>query len=381
MTRLRQASHCSSEAPRPGRLSAGPPAVLVLAAICLFFAAAVSGQEYVIGPKDVLKVVVWGQDDLSKEYAVDADGFVPFPLIGRAKAAGLTTQEFAANVKHLLEKDYLVNPQVLVSVSQYLSQKVQVLGEADRPGLFYLMGPTTVLEIISRAGGWSKAAARQIILVRNERPGPGHTPGASVILRLDLAKIQAGDPKENIRVEDDDVIFIPKAQAYFVLGEVKNAGTFALEKPTTVLEAITMAGGFNERAAPSGTKIIRRSEDGRQETYAIDLSGAVPKDRDVPLQNGDTLLVPKGNTFFVLGEVQRPGSYQLDREMNVLEAITIAGGFTSRAAPGRVRVMRNTPKGQQIIEVDMNDVIKRGHRGKAIALQESDVVVVPESFF
>ena len=111
------------------------------------------------------------------------------------------------------------------------------------------------------------------------------------------------------------------------------------------------------------------------------MSGGVPKDRDVPVQSCDTILVPKGNTFFVLGEVRKPGSYQLDKGTNVLEGITVAGGFTDKAAPGRVRVIRNTSKGQQVIEIDMNDVIKRGNREKAIALQENDVVVVPESFF
>ena len=351
--------------------------LLLFAAFLALAPASAWTQEYVIGAKDVLKVTVWGHEDLSKEYPVDADGTVTFPLIGRAPAAGLTTQQFAAHLKTVLEKDYLVNPQVMVAVSQYLSKKVHVLGEAERSGQFFLTGPTTVLEVISKAGGWSKGG-RQLILVRNGRT-PGH--GGSTILRLDLAKIQAGDSKENILVEDEDMLFIPKSQAFFVLGEVRSAGTFPLEKPTTVLEALTIAGGFNERAAPSGAKLIRRTDDGRQETIALDLSGAVPKDRDVPVQDGDTILVPKGNTFFVFGEVRRPGSYQLEKETNILEAITIAGGFTDRASPGRVRVIRSTPTGQRVFEVDMNDVIKRGNRAKAVALQENDVVVVPESFF
>lgn len=355
--------------------------LFLLGALLALATVPVWAQDYVIGPKDVLKVTVWGQDDLSKEYPVDTDGTVPFPLIGRARAAGLTTQQFAARLKELLEKDYLVNPQVMVVVSQYLSKKVHVLGEAERSGLFYLTGPTTVLEVISKAGGWSKAAGRQLVLVRTERSTTGGAPGGHIILRLDLSKIQAGDSKENIFVEDEDMLFIPKSQAFFVLGEVKSAGTFPLDKPTTVLEALTIAGGFNERAAPAGTKIIRRGEDGRQETIALDLSGAVPKDRDVSVQNGDTVLVPKGNMFFVFGEVRRPGSYPLEQETNILEGITLAGGFTDKAAPGRVRVIRNTPTGQRVLEVDMNDVIKRGNRAKAVALQENDVVVVPESFF
>ena len=305
-------------------------------------------QEYTIGPKDMLKITVWGQEDLSKEYPVGADGFVPFPLIGRAKAAGLTPQQLAAQLKELLEKDYLVNPQVIVSVSQYLSKKVHVLGEAERAGLFYLTGPTTVLEIVSKAG-LGKNAGQQIVVLRKAAPAAGSGSAGNVILRLDLRKIQSGDTKENIGLEDEDTLFIPKGQAFFVLGEVKSAGTFALDKPTSALEAITLAGGFNERAAPSGAKIIRRGGDGRQETISLDLSGGIPKDGDVPVQSGDTILVPKGNTFFVFGEVRKPGSYQLDKGTNVLEGITVAGGFTDKAAPGRVRVIRNTLRGQQVI--------------------------------
>lgn len=339
-----------------------------------------AAQEYTIGPKDVLKIVVWGQDDLSKEYHVGGDGFIPFPLIGRAQAAGLTAPQFAAHLKELLEKDYLVNPQVIVSVSQYLSQKVHVLGEAERGGLVYLTGPTNILEIISKAG-LAKSAGREVVVVRTEHPVAGRAATGNVILRLDLGKIQAGDSQENIRVQDEDTIFIAKGQAFFVLGEVKTAGTFAMDKPTSALEGVVMAGGFTDKAAPSGAKIIRRSADGRQQTIALDLSGGVPKDRDFIVQSGDTIVVPRGNTFFVFGEVRKPGSYQLDKETSVLEGITLAGGFTDKAAPGRVRVIRTTAKGQQIIDVDVSDLLKRGNRGKAVGLQENDVVVVPESFF
>ncbi len=302
-------------------------------------------------------------------------------MIGRAKAAGRTTQEFATHLKQLLEKDYLVDPQVLVAVSQYLSKKVHVLGETERAGIFYLTGPTTLLEILSKAGGISKTAGKQLVVVRGASPGNGGSSRGSTILRFDLAKIQAGDVNENIRVEDEDTIFIPKAQAFFVLGEVKNAGTLPLDKGTSVLEAITLAGGFNERAAPSGVKVIRRSAEGKQETVPLDLSGTIPKDGEFPVQDGDTILVPKGNTFFVFGEIKRPGAYLLEKETNILEGITIAGGFTDRAAPSRVRVIRSTPKGQEVINIDMNDIIKRGQRQKAVMLRENDVVVVPESFF
>src|SRR2546426_459321 len=271
--------------------------VRLLAVVLLVIVAGASvrptaAQEYTIGPGDVLKVTVWGHDDLSKEYPVTLDGRVPFPLIGSVPAVGLTTTEFAKRLRDLLEKDYLVNPQVIVAVKEYLSRKVHVIGDAEKPGLFYLTGPTTLLEVLSKAGGLSKSAGKDVLVVR-ATPGTG-----SSILRFDLRKIQAGDTKENIFLE-----------------------------------------------------------------------------------NGNTVLVPRANTFSVFGEVKKPGAYQLDKETNVLEGITIAGGFTDKAAPGRTRVIRTTDRGQQTLSIDMNDVIRRGQRDKAIRIIENDVIVVPESFF
>jgi len=254
------------------------------------------GQEYTIGPQDVLGITVWGQTDLSRDYGVDPDGFIPFPLIGRVKAAGSTPKELAAQLTELLGKDYLVNPQVIVAVKEYLSQKVQVLGAAEKPGVYYLTGPTTLLEILSRAGGFASTAGKQVLLVRNH----GASDGSSAALRLSLEKIQAGDPSENTRVQSQDIVIVSKAQAY---------------------------------------------------------------------------------SYFIFGEVRKPGAYTLDKDTNILEGITVAGGFTDKAAPSRTRVIRSTPQGQQVIEVDMNDILRRGREAKTVMLQESDVVVVPESFF
>jgi polysaccharide export outer membrane protein len=254
------------------------------------------GQEYTIGPRDVLGITVWGQADLSRDYTVDPDGFTPFPLVGRIMAAGRSPQELAAHLTELLGKDYLVNPQVIVTVKEYLSQKVQVLGAAERPGVYYLTGLTTLLDILSKAGGFGSTAGKQVLLVRND----GASNGSSAVLRLSLDKIQAGDPSENARVLSQDIVIVSKAQAY---------------------------------------------------------------------------------SYFVFGEVAKPGAYPFDKETNILEGITVAGGFTPKAAPGRTRVIRTTPKGQQVIEVDMNDILRRGREAKSVMLQESDVVVVPESFF
>jgi polysaccharide export outer membrane protein len=351
-------------------------ALSVSLVVSLLSPAALLAQEYTIGPRDVLKITVWGHDDLSGEYPVGEDGFVPFPLLGRVEANGLTIKQFATRLVDLLGKDYLVNPQVLVSVKEYLSKKVHVFGETDRPGVFYLTGPTSLLEILSRAG--AKTTSKQLILVRPHRDG--NRVSGSTILRLNLEQVQVGDTSQNIPVRDEDTIFVPRAQAYFVLGEVRSPGTFPLERTMTVLEAVSLAGGFTDKAAPAAVKLVRQKADGTQETQTLDLGGDA-RDRGATLQEGDTVVVPRGNTYLVLGEVRNPGVYVLDRQMTILDGIMSAGGFTDKASPGRTRVIRTTSAGQQVINIDMNDIIKRGQRDKAIPLQESDVVVVPQSFF
>jgi polysaccharide export outer membrane protein len=356
-------------------------ALLVVLLTALVCPALAQTPEYAIGARDVLQITVWGHTDLSGDYPVAEDGSVPFPLIGRVQASGLTVKAFAARLAGLLDKDYLVNPHVFVSVKEYLSKKVHVFGETEKPGIFYLTGPTTLLEVLSRAGGISKTAGKQAILVRNNRSTPSGQANGSAILRLNLERIQIGDTSENVVLEDEDSIFVPRAQAFFVLGEVKNAGTYPLERTITVLEALNLAGGLTDKAAPAVVKLIRQKADGSQDTMSLDLFGAAPKDRGVTLQEGDTVLVPRGNTFLVLGEVKSPGVYVLGRDTTVLEGITIAGGFTDKASPGRTRVIRTTATGQQVIYIDMNDIIKRNQRDKAITLQENDVVVVPQSFF
>jgi polysaccharide biosynthesis/export protein len=268
--------------------------------LCLCVQPLAWGQEYRIGPGDVLTITVWGHPDLSRDYTVDPDGFAPFPLINRVKAGGLTAREVSAALVELLGKDYLVNPQVIVSVKEYLSQKVTILGETARPGVFYLTGPTSLVDLLSKAGWLSKGAGKQILLVRDQPVTGTEIRASPTIQRLSVDKIQAGNAAENVSIQAGDTVFV---------------------------------GSRDE------------------------------------------------NSFFVFGEVKRPGSYPLEKETNILEGITIAGGFTEKASPSRTRVIRVGATAQQVLEIDMNDIIKRGQREKAVRLQANDVVVVPESFF
>jgi polysaccharide biosynthesis/export protein len=341
-------------------------------------------QDYRVGAGDVLKITVYGHEDLVRTSVVAADGRMPFPLIGDVAAGGLTPTELETRLRDLLGKDYLVDPQVTVAVQEYRSQRVFVLGEAERPGTYYLTGRSKLLDVLSQAGGPGKLAGRQAVVVRAPKSEGPLTPGAagSTTIRVSLRKLLDGDSSENIPLENGDTVYIPKQTSFFVMGEVKKPGAFVLEKETSALEAITIAGGFSERAASSIAKVLRKQPDGSQETIPIDLSGADPRARDFLLAEGDTVLVPAGNTFYVMGEVKKPGAYQLEQAGTAIEGVALAGGFTDKAAPNRTKIIRTHRDGrQETIVVDLNEVIKRGRKDKDIPLLANDVVVVPESYF
>jgi polysaccharide export outer membrane protein len=346
--------------------------------------AAAPAEGYLIGPGDVLKITVYGHDDLTRLAVVAADGRMPFPLIGEVHAGGLSPTALEARLRQLLGKDYLVDPQVTVAVQEYRSQKVFVLGEAEKPGTYPLTGRATLLDVLSQAGGPAKTAARQMVVVRFPKSEAPVTPGTagSTMLRVNLKKLLDGDHSENIVLESGDTIYLPKQTSFFVLGEVRKPGAFALEKETSALEAVTLAGGFTERAAPSVGKVLRKRADGTQETLPIDLGGGDPRAREFVLVEGDTILVPAGNSFYVMGEVKKPGAYQLEQAGTAIEGVALAGGFTDKAAPNRTKIIRTHRDGrQETFVVDLNEIIKRGRKEKDVPLTANDVIVVPESFF
>jgi polysaccharide biosynthesis/export protein len=363
--------------------------VLILVALLGLLALARSGagaplDTYRVGPGDVLKVTVYGHEDLTRASVVAPDGRMPFPLIGEVQAGGLTPTELEARLRELLGKDYLVNPQVTITVQEYRSQKVFVLGDAEKPGTYPLTGRSSLLDILSQAGGPAKTAGRQVVVVRFPKSEGPVTPGVagSTTFRVNVKKLLDGDASENIQLENGDTVYVPKQTSFFVLGEVKKPGAYALEKETSALEAITVAGGFTERAAPSAAKVLRKRADGNQETLAIDLSGADPRAREFAVGEGDTILVPTGNSFYVMGEVKKPGAYQLEQAGTAIEGVALAGGFTDKAAPNRTKIIRTHRDGrQETLIVDLNEVMKRGRKDKDVPLSANDVIVVPESYF
>jgi polysaccharide export outer membrane protein len=250
-------------------------------------------QDYVIGPQDVLEIVVWDNEDLSGKAAVTLDGYINYQLIGKLKAAGLSPSKLAGKVTELLADGYLIDPQVTVRVIEYRSRKVFIVGEAVKPGTYYMTKKTTLVEAISMAGGHTKDADREVIVVRPDKDmTAGDLASQSLGVQgrqiiVDLRSALEGDLSQNIYVENGDSIFIPKAKTFFIMGEVRSPGEYKLEKGTTVRKAISLAGGTTEKASLGRIKVVR-VVDSKEVESSVGL--------DEPLMPNDTVMVPE--SFF-----------------------------------------------------------------------------------
>ncbi len=159
---------------------------------------------YTIGVGDVLNIAVWQEEKLNLDVTVRPDGKISYPLIGDIAAFGLTLTELNEEITNRL-KEYIRYPEVTISVKRMGGQKVVVLGEVAWPGVYYVTGKRTVLEAIALANGFtSHAVPSSVIVIRGRLQKPQGK-------RINLSKaIVNNDFSENIMLEEEDIIYVPK---------------------------------------------------------------------------------------------------------------------------------------------------------------------------
>ena len=254
------------------------------------------GVEYSIGAEDIVRVAVLGHEDLTQTIVVQPDGTFIYPLIGRVKAGDLTPKELERKITTLLAQGYVRNPQVTVSVQEYRSKTVFVVGEVSRPGSYALSGRMTVLELLSKAGPTS-AAGVEVVIVRPKVAVSGplvpvdltgapnensDVASQADLIRVNIRDIQMGQLDKNVLVRPNDTVFVTQAARIFVTGEVKTPGAITYWPGATVRKAINTAGGFSADAATGRHRVVREVE-GKTKEMKIGL--------DDPVQPGDTIIV------------------------------------------------------------------------------------------
>jgi polysaccharide biosynthesis/export protein len=276
-------------------------------------------MDFSVGGYDVIDITVYEEPDLSRENVrISADGYISFPLVGRVKVDGLTTSGIESLLSSLLAQgEYLLNAHVSVTVKEFRSKQFMVLGSVKSPGSYPLQAKERVLDAISKAGGIDfDQGGKEAMIIRTENsvPTPEHGnkggkivkenekagDDEKIVIRMELnSLLKGGDQISNILLADKDLIYIPRAESFYIIGQVQKPGSYPyMEKEITLVEAITKAGGFTPTAARNKTRIVR-VEDGVEKIIVVKVDAIIEsgqKGKDVLLRPGDVIVVPE--SFF-----------------------------------------------------------------------------------
>lgn len=262
---------------------------------------------YVIGPADVLSVRVPDLDEFSPlnlgNLRVDPQGDVRLPLAGRIHVAGLGVRQVETKVADGL-KSVMFEPEVAVTVTEFGSRPVSVLGAVRNPGLHQITGPRTLFEVLSLAGGLSADAGNTLRITRLASAGPlplpdvTHLPnGKFEVGTLSLRSVmEATDPDVNIDVLPNDVITVPRGELVYVMGAVKRPGGFVLneKEQLSVLQALSLAEGLTNVAGSGSARIIRQDDAaGKRSEIPVNVRGILQGGHDVGLHANDILFIPE----------------------------------------------------------------------------------------
>lgn len=251
----------------------------------------VSG-EYLLGPGDVLRIDVFEVEELSSEATLAPDGTIGVALIGRVEAAGKTALEVQGEIERRLADGLLREPQVTVSVAEFRSQPVSIVGAVKQPGVYQLRGRRRLVDVLALAGGFTELAGETITISRE-----GDAAREIEVSVRGLLRSGASD-EDNPYVEPRDVVRVASAGVVYVLGAVKKAGGFPIrdQEPMTVLSAVSLAEGQLGTASLQRARVIRGRGESKQEIpvkVRDVLNGRAPDSR---LEANDILYIPDSRT-------------------------------------------------------------------------------------
>ena len=248
--------------------------------------------DYQVGPGDVLEILVYGNEDLSRIPTVQTNGAIVMPLVGDVQVAGLTVAEVQLKITSLLAKDYLVKPQVEVKVREYRSQFVSVVGEVNAPGRQPLRGRTRLIDALVEAKGFTLHASGEVMITRSDGTFEGGKTSIIVRISNSVAPKAQDEVNLNLPLRNGDIVTASPKFFVTVDGEVNRPGRYAIEADLTVTGVISLAGGLSRFG--NNTVKLRRSDpqSGKVTVVEVDLKDVRNgKKPDVPLLPNDVISV------------------------------------------------------------------------------------------
>ena len=261
-------------------------------------------ESLLIGPGDMVHILVMDAPELEQHSRVTDSGEVPLMMGGNVKIGGLTPEQAASAIgKYMVNQHYLVNPNITVTVDQFATQNISVLGEVRVPGAYAVTTSKTVEEALALAGGLLPDASRQVVIQRHgtgqmvtyyssnsplttpDSAAPGVNPANDAALRTRDTLVNPGD-----------ILRVSRAELVFALGDLGRPGGFPIvnnDAHLTVLQLVALAGGANHTASLGNVRLVRKDPDGKLVEIKLSL-GDMQKGKkpDQVLQANDILYVP-----------------------------------------------------------------------------------------
>ena len=235
---------------------------------------------------DLVAVSVYDAPELTRTVRVDPDGTIRLPLLAEGvKAAGLMPRELEVELTNALKSgEILIDPVVKITVVEYYSRPISVMGAVRKPVTFQSDGKVTLLEALSHAEGLTDDAGPEILVTQND-----------AVRRITVKRLLDGaDPTVNLVLTGNEEVRVPVAGKIFVVGNIRKPGGFPVRDPgdSTVLKMVALSEGlmpFSEKIA----YIVRRREGETPQEIPIQLAKIMErKSPDVSLEIGDILYVP-----------------------------------------------------------------------------------------
>jgi len=270
-------------------------------------------QDYLLGPGDIVQVTVFGIEDLKqKELTLDSEGKVSLPFINDVGLMGLTPRESEVKITTLYEASVMKNPQVSITVKEFHSQFVNVLGAVLKPGTYQLTRRAYLVDALAMAGGLLAEKAEWKAYVHRTgtaQSAPEAVAGVSTgkeTVEVDLMQLLVkGDISLNVPIYAGDVVSVPeRVERYFyVLGDVNKGGAFEIKmgERMTLTKALASAGGLMPTAKPGKSAVMRQNPDGSTKQIPVDVSKLLKgKLKDIDIAQNDVVFVP-GSTSKTIG--------------------------------------------------------------------------------
>ena len=371
-------------------------ALLALCAASLFTGrAALASSDVPLRVGDVVKVVLPGEAAFDTALQIDRDGRITLPEAGVVRIAGLVPEDALEVVRATLAPVYrdLERLDLLVQDRRLI---VTVLGYVKSPGQVDLPLDSSIQVALNAAGGLAPGA--QLDKMQLRRGGElqtfdykryldtGDPASVPVLQPLDQLFVPASPLTGNVQIEFDAATLTSSgdagddAEAVTVFGEVHRPGTFSLKEGATVIDMLMRAGGVTRYAGIEQIRVISGGQPvpfNMREYLDTGNNGLMPG-----LRNGDTVFVPQGTeavssgarTVFVMGEVFKPGAYEIEPGVSVLVVLANAGGPTRFAETRQIRILRADGKSTPF---DLQAFSENG-AGSLPGIEPGDAVLVPE---